>query len=267
MPPTSRSSDVWAASASRQLRAETPYPVDAPFRWDLYDSSGPDCELLGPLHDREVIDLGCGTGRVIAHLTHAHGARATGLDSSPAMIELATARFAGVQGLSLVTADAVEHLAQHPRGYDAVVSRFGAVCFTDPLLLLPLVAAALRPGGHLRLRDDGGTRGRHPGHRSPVHLARSAAAARRGHGDHPPAGPQPQPVGAPARAGLRRPVRAAPRPPGTPGAPGTSGGQLGHPRHAPMTPHPAPGARRRLLRGQPQTACTSTISSIRRRSA
>lgn len=147
MPPLSQPADVWAASARQQLRAEIAHSIDDPFHWDLYNRIGPGCELLGPVHGRDVVDLGCGTGRTIAHLTHHHGARGTGLDSSPAMTELAAARFADLQGLSFVTADAVDHLAQHRNVYDVVLSRFGAVCFAHPLLLLPLVAAALRPGG------------------------------------------------------------------------------------------------------------------------
>ncbi len=149
MSPISQPPDVWHASAIQCLRSEAARPVESPFFWDLYDSYGPRCEILGPVAGRRVIDLGCGTGRTIAHLVHQHGALGVGLDSSPAMNQRSTARFGGVPRLRYVTADAVHHLAQHPLGYDVVLSRFGAVCFTDPFLLLPVLAAALRPGGVL----------------------------------------------------------------------------------------------------------------------
>ncbi|MEV4505419.1 class I SAM-dependent methyltransferase [Streptomyces klenkii] len=149
MPSISQPPDAWHTSAIQSQRNDAAHPIDDPFFWDLYDSYGPRCEILGPVAGRDVLDLGCGTGRTIAHLAHQHGARGAGLDSSPAMTQHATARFAGIPGLRYVTADAVRHLAQHPLGYDVALSRFGAVCFTDPFVLLPVVAAALRPGGVL----------------------------------------------------------------------------------------------------------------------
>jgi SAM-dependent methyltransferase len=47
--------------------------------------------LLGPVAGRDVLDAGCGSGPLAAQLTAA-GARVTGFDVSPRMVELARAR-------------------------------------------------------------------------------------------------------------------------------------------------------------------------------
>ncbi|MEU2558399.1 methyltransferase domain-containing protein [Streptomyces longispororuber] len=46
-------------------------------------------------------------------------------------------------------ADAVEYLSCTPTVFDAVYSVWGAVWFTDPDRLLPLIARRLAPGGVL----------------------------------------------------------------------------------------------------------------------
>nr|WP_322975318.1 methyltransferase domain-containing protein [Actinacidiphila bryophytorum] len=50
---------------------------------------------------------------------------------------------------AVVCGEALEHLAGAGGVYDAVYSIFGAVWFTDPVRLLPLVRRRLRPGGVL----------------------------------------------------------------------------------------------------------------------
>ncbi|WP_160330165.1 class I SAM-dependent methyltransferase [Streptomyces roseifaciens] len=139
-------SDPWAHHGRQRSLAEAARTPGDPFRWDAYDSYGPGPELLGPVSGRRVVDVGCGTGLVVAHLVQEHGADGVGVDSSPTATALARRRFGHLPGLRYVTEDAVRHLAQRPGVYDVCFSRFGAACFTDPYLLLAAAAAALCPG-------------------------------------------------------------------------------------------------------------------------
>jgi SAM-dependent methyltransferase len=52
-------------------------------------------------------------------------------------------------GVQFVCAEVLSYLAETTETYDAIYSMFGAVWFTDPVKLLPLIAARLNPGGVL----------------------------------------------------------------------------------------------------------------------
>ncbi|GHE78362.1 hypothetical protein GCM10018785_53150 [Streptomyces longispororuber] len=77
------------------------------------------------------------------------GVQVTGVDLSPAQVARARAWWRDVPGLEFVHADAVEYLSCTPTVFDAVYSDWGAVWFTDPDRLLPLIARRLAPGGVL----------------------------------------------------------------------------------------------------------------------
>jgi trans-aconitate 2-methyltransferase len=65
------------------------YQSGCSFVWEL----GRDMlALLAPQPGERILDVGCGTGQLTAELARS-GARATGIDSSPAMIEQARANF------------------------------------------------------------------------------------------------------------------------------------------------------------------------------
>lgn len=116
------------------------------FNWTQYPEHGPGAEVLGS--PGAVLELGCGTGRNIAHLA-VLGAKAVGLDVSLVQIGRARERFGATPGLKLLCGEATEYLAAVEGEFDAVYSVFGAVWFTDPEILLPLIAKRLRPGGVL----------------------------------------------------------------------------------------------------------------------
>ncbi|MEU2835594.1 class I SAM-dependent methyltransferase [Streptomyces sp. NPDC007076] len=111
--------------------------------WTQYAGHGPGPELLGA--PRSVLEIGCGTGRALAHLARL-GIAARGVDLSPAMVEKASLTWSG-SGAEFVCAEVLEHLARNADTYDAVYSVFGAAWFTDPGRLLPLVRQRLNPGG------------------------------------------------------------------------------------------------------------------------
>ncbi|GGP94395.1 class I SAM-dependent methyltransferase [Streptomyces melanogenes] len=114
--------------------------------WTQYPDHGPDESVLGEIQGRRVLELGCGTGCNLAHLA-AQGAVCVGVDIAPSQREKAEARWGHFPGLSFVTAEATEFLKGCPGMFDAVFSIFGAVWFTNPQQLLPLVRQQLMPGG------------------------------------------------------------------------------------------------------------------------
>jgi SAM-dependent methyltransferase len=100
-----------------------------------------------------VLDVGCGTGQTTRDAARvAIAGSATGIDLSARMIERATER-AAAEGLTNATfrqGDAqIYPFAE--AGFDAVISRTGAMFFGDRTAAFTNLARALRPGGRLTL--------------------------------------------------------------------------------------------------------------------
>ncbi|WP_405193776.1 class I SAM-dependent methyltransferase [Streptomyces anulatus] len=66
---------------------------------------------------------------------------------SAAQVERARRWWKDVPGLSFLHADVCDYLASNTAPYDAIYSVWGAVWFTDPEVLFPLLAKSLAPGG------------------------------------------------------------------------------------------------------------------------
>ena len=97
------------------------------------------------LRDAAVVDLGCGTGT--ASLAAAgRGARVTGVDLTPELIELAESR-CGDRQITWVVGDAAE-TGLADGGFDAVISNMGII-FVDPGRQVAELARLLKPGGVL----------------------------------------------------------------------------------------------------------------------
>ena len=137
--------DIAAETELWDAYAESAFKEDAEpgFCWTQYAGHGPGPELLG--NPRSVLEIGCGTGRALAHLAQ-HGIAARGVDLSPVMVEKTTTKWAGT-GAEFVCSEVLEYLSEHEVEYDAIYSIFGAAWFTDPSRLFPLVRQRLRPGG------------------------------------------------------------------------------------------------------------------------
>ncbi|MEU2428321.1 class I SAM-dependent methyltransferase [Streptomyces sp. NPDC007861] len=116
------------------------------FNWTQYPDHGPGAGVLAISPGSVVLELGCGSGGNLAHLATL-GARAVGIDVSPAQLTAVEDRWGGQPGLQLRHADAVPFLSETDTEFDAIYSVFGAAWFTDPDVLLPLVRKRLRPGG------------------------------------------------------------------------------------------------------------------------
>jgi SAM-dependent methyltransferase len=134
---------LWDAFA--ESVKETADRGEPEFRWTQYQGHGPGVEVLGG--PGKALELGFGTGRALGFLV-GRGVDVTGVDLSPVATAAVRQRW-GPHGAEVVCGEVLEHLAAAGGVYDAVYSIFGAVWFTDPVRLLPLVRRRLRPGGVL----------------------------------------------------------------------------------------------------------------------
>ncbi|WP_040800980.1 class I SAM-dependent DNA methyltransferase [Nocardia higoensis] len=93
-----------------------------------------------------VIDLGCGTGMPIAGHLVAQGFRVTGIDSSPAMIDMARARFPGHEWQ-------VGDMRTSPprRRFDGILAwdSFFHLCPADQRRMFPIFGRLAAPGAAL----------------------------------------------------------------------------------------------------------------------
>lgn len=98
-----------------------------------------------------VLDIGCGTGQSTREAAVAAApAPVLGVDISAPMLELAR-QLTAAEHLDNVTyerADAEAYPFAAGR-FDAAISRFGTMFFTDPVAAFANIARALRPGGRL----------------------------------------------------------------------------------------------------------------------
>jgi trans-aconitate methyltransferase len=107
--------------------------------------------LLGLLELRgteDVLDVGCGTGHMVALLRGRTTGEIVGIDPSAEMIAVARARgLAGVD-FDVMAAEEIEVVA----AFDAVTCNSALQWFRDPEDALRRMARALRPGGRLALQ-------------------------------------------------------------------------------------------------------------------
>jgi SAM-dependent methyltransferase len=142
---------VWEefATKAKPRRAVNDAGAATWFNWTQYPDHGPNESVLGPVRGKRVVELGSGAGANLAHLATLGTARCVGVDIAPTRTATATQRWAALPNLEFVTADAIDHLVVNRSEYDVVYSIFGAVWFTEPRLLLPVIHDAMAPGGVL----------------------------------------------------------------------------------------------------------------------
>jgi SAM-dependent methyltransferase len=99
-----------------------------------------------------VLDIACGTGNVTIPLAR-RGARATGLDMMPHLLEEARAR-AAREGLPIRFDEGFAETLPYPDGsFDVLVSMFGIMFSPLPATVVSEMARVLRPGGRLALAN------------------------------------------------------------------------------------------------------------------
>jgi len=105
--------------------------------------------LAGDLKGRSVLDAGCGEGRSSRHLAN-QGAKVTGIDISPQMIEFARGEEARVSlGIDYKVADFARLYGLEDSSFDFVVSVMALMDAPDLGGALHEFSRLLRPGGRL----------------------------------------------------------------------------------------------------------------------
>jgi ubiquinone/menaquinone biosynthesis C-methylase UbiE len=100
-------------------------------------------DALGPLNGRELLELGCGTGRFTAAFEHA-GAEVTGVDNDPGMLALAATR----TDAALLRADA-HALPLSDHTFDVAVAVTLLEFADDPRRIVDELVRVTRPGGRI----------------------------------------------------------------------------------------------------------------------
>src|SRR5207247_4843708 len=134
-----RSADEYQADHASQLN-------ELDLAWGVWGIHESELNVLGPIEDKEILELGCGGGQWSIFLSR-HGARPTGLDNSRNQLLHATRLMADKHTrFPLVNASA-EHLPFADASFDIVFFDHGAMSFADPERTVPEAARVLRPGG------------------------------------------------------------------------------------------------------------------------
>ncbi|HEY1482130.1 MAG TPA: methyltransferase domain-containing protein, partial [Candidatus Acidoferrum sp.] len=106
--------------------------------------------LLPPLRGLDVVDLGCGTGRLLNAARNAGARSLIGVDVSPEMLNIARAKLG--DAATLVCAECTG--APIPAGCaDVIFCNFVLSYLDEPEELLSFAKSILRPGGSLFLSD------------------------------------------------------------------------------------------------------------------
>ena len=116
----------------------------------------------------QVVDLGCGDGRLTAWLHGELGAAETlGIDSSEAMLAQSEAHAGG--GVSFRRLDITEAAEEYVGQFDLVFSNAALQWITGHETLFPKIARMVKPGGHLVVQMP--ANGKAPSHRMAAVIA------------------------------------------------------------------------------------------------
>jgi ubiquinone/menaquinone biosynthesis C-methylase UbiE len=111
-------------------------------------------EAAAPRAGQRVLDFGCGTGETALALAEKVGpsGEVVAIDISAPLLDQARQRAgaAGAANIRFVEADAQSFIFA-PASADLLVSRFGAMFFSDPVAAFRNIRTALRPGAEVHL--------------------------------------------------------------------------------------------------------------------
>ena len=111
-------------------------------------------EALGAAPGERILDVGCGPGFYCAELADEVGPSGSvvGVDSSPAMLDLAARRCSGLKGVELRSGEAVS-LPVDDASFDAALCVQVLEYVADPTVALAEMHRTLRPGGRVVVWD------------------------------------------------------------------------------------------------------------------
>ncbi len=127
---------------------DPPAALEYMARWD----GPPFWNVIGDLREKDILEIGIGTGRIARQLLK-HGCRSlTGLDVSPKTIEAAKTQLSAFQNVKLILADISEFC--QPASFDIACSVLTFMHIQDKSKALENIINSLRPGGHIVLSID-----------------------------------------------------------------------------------------------------------------
>lgn len=105
------------------------------------------CDCADIRRGQRVLDVACGTGALTVAVAArvSPGGTVLGLDANPDMLAVARRKHAGIEWHD----GRAESLPFPDASFDAVVSQFGLMFFSDRVAALREMQRVLRPGGHL----------------------------------------------------------------------------------------------------------------------
>lgn len=129
-----------------------------------YDRSVLQAVLFGPSHDlilkhlrpsdRRLLDIGCGTGRLLSRVVAARrGMEAVGLDLSSPMLEMCVARCRFWNERTAVVRGDSQHLPFANDSFDAITCSHSFHHYPDQVRVVAEMHRVLRPGGRLLVID------------------------------------------------------------------------------------------------------------------
>lgn len=138
-----------------QFDAETTALLERAYRGrDFVRRRNANLRALDPRPGARILDIGCGTGLLLAELAGAVGpsGHVTGLDPSPDMLAAARAECRGLGNVDIVEGSAAS-LPFEDASLDGIVSIQVFEYFDDPAPALAECARVLKPGGRLVIGD------------------------------------------------------------------------------------------------------------------
>jgi ubiquinone/menaquinone biosynthesis C-methylase UbiE len=105
--------------------------------------------LLPPLAGAKVLDLGCGPGHAARAVVKAGAAQATGVDVSPAMVEIAKSRTERDAPINYVVDDATSLASIPDAGFDGLIAQLSLMDIADLGATVLTARRVLKPKGWL----------------------------------------------------------------------------------------------------------------------
>jgi ubiquinone/menaquinone biosynthesis C-methylase UbiE len=157
-PPTFRKPDRYKSSSYRAYNYKMPDRYDSAyfiklFQLPLWHRTILE-ELRSEIQSVDILDVGCGTGSLLADLARAGAISLAGVDLAPRILEVAREKLAaaGAQA-DLRAADAEEALPWPSESFDVATLTGALHHFYRPHDILAEVYRVLRTGGHLLVVD------------------------------------------------------------------------------------------------------------------